>query len=320
MENKENIENLIIDENLIKIIEDTILKYYKTIFELTNLLISYQKQIKDIEKDKGDNLANQIYIYKGEIRDLKLKVNLAFEGLLKFSDENNYFFCYSTLRTYKFYFESFFWNFKTITGESDKLQYLKNEYNYHFSYQKNKFSINTENKSIFFHRTLFNDHFSFIDFYPFLFETNRLKIKLENEKKLNYLKENINELGFEIKEKNGELFFKKIKKAINSNKEDTPEEEPINKKGLPPFDTLDRYQLVKKLGIDDIIHNLDTSQRSKSKVLALIMNIHPDNARKLFNNTYPKLKSDEEIAKLVFEANHNVNEFLNNPINSIKIP
>jgi len=97
-------------------------------------------------------------------------------------------------------------------------------------------------------------------------------------------------------------------------------EQSLNIKDLPEFDVLDRYELVKELKIDNIIHNLDTSQKSKYKVLALIMGVHPETTRKLVTNSYPKLKSKEEINSLIFEANKNVKHFLNNPINNIKIP
>jgi hypothetical protein len=50
------------------------------------------------------------------------------------------------------------------------------------------------------------------------------------------------------------------------------------------------------------------------------MGIHPESARKLMTNKYPKLKSKEEIAELCSEANNNVSLFFTNPLNNIKIP
>ena len=326
MSYEENIESLITDERVIESIEDKTLSCYKKLFELTEFLKSYFAQIEEIENkllsNKKNNynsieIENQINVIKTHIKDCKLKLNLTFEDLYRFSNENNYFFCYSTLNTYKFYFESFFWNFKKITGENEKLQYFKHEYEYHINFQRNNFLLNNDNRTNFIHRTRFNDHFAYLDIYPYLFETNKLKIKFENEKVLNYLKEKIHEQGFKVKEKNGKISFKNNTQNIHPSDE---VDESLTQKDLPNFDNLDRFELLKELKIDNIIHNLDTSQKSKYKVLALIMGTHPDTARKLLTNKYPKLKSKESIANLVLEANKNVKHFLNNPINNIKIP
>lgn len=319
MEHDEVIENLIKNDEVIEKIEKESIKTYKELFNLIEFLKPSSSTIEELKSKPTtvDNV-NQINKLNSEFKKNKIELNLIFEGLLKFSKDYNYFFCYSPLKTYEFYFESFYWNFKRIIKESEKLKFYKYEYEYHLNFQKNEFLIDNQEKTNMIHRTRFNDHFSFLDIYPFLFGTNKLKIKNENEKILSFVKDKILELGYKVKQKSTEVLLKRIKDS------ELPDvkEASLGLKDLPDFDIYDRYKLVKELGIDRIIENLDTSKASKAKVLSLIMKIHPSTSAKLLNNTYPTSKriSKGQKKELWEDAERKVNSFFENPNNDIKIP
>lgn len=335
MDDLQYLESLITDKKVIAEIEETTHHYYKTIFNHVRLLNIYKLQLKESEdlsqikidqdleykpKEVVDKLDSP-NVLKTKIKDLVLQINLTFEKLYDFSNKNNYYWCNSTLKTYKFYFEGFQRNFARISHENNKIEFLKHEIKYFLDFEENGFIVKEEFRTNFIHRTKFIDNFSFIDYYEFLFESNKLKIKTQNRKIIEFLKSEAEIENYTVKIKRGKLILKtKVESIKIAPKEEVYVEESLKLKDIPSFDTLDRFELIKELKIDSLVHNLDTSQKSKYKVLALIMGIHPDSARKLLTNKYPKLKTKEEILELSKIANENVKTFLNNPNNDIKIP
>jgi hypothetical protein len=55
-----------------------------------------------------------------------------------------------------------------------------------------------------------------------------------------------------------------------------------------------RFELLKELGIKNIITSLKCSQKEKHKILSIIMDIHTDTAKGLINDTYKWSGSDDE--------------------------
>lgn len=316
-EEEESIKYLysITDESLVKEIEDTTLSYYKELFESTELIKSYLSEIETIENNlaKGDinrldadDFRNQINSINTQVKENRLKLNNTFWSLFDFSIKNNFFFCYSNLDTYKFYYDVFFKNYKRISHDADIISFLKYEYEYHYAFERRDFLIDSSNRTNFVHRTRFNDHFSYLEFYPNLFERNKLKIKLENEKILKFIKEEINKQGFQIVKKSGndeiELLDFDLKSQSLENFYPEPE---INKKGLPKVNVQTRYHLFKSLGYEDAIIKLKCENPiAKSKLLAILLNISIDNARHLLNGTYKHIysnKDEEKIKKYLSE-------------------
>ncbi|MBU3010530.1 hypothetical protein KO506_03890 [Polaribacter vadi] len=70
-------------------------------------------------------------------------------------------------------------------------------------------------------------------------------------------------------------------------------------KDIPKFNLLQRFYLFKLLGVETSIHQLKTDiQGSKYKVLASIMGISPDNAKKLIGNSYKKGITEKDKAEV----------------------
>lgn len=270
-----------------------------------------KNKLKSVENEFETPILHEIIDtprLKREIYFAKKIINKIVENLFSLSENNNYYWRNCSLETYKKHLDNFQNLFFELIPEAEYQDFLEHELTY---------LLDKTHKPNFNHKTELPDYFT-IDLTEYLFDKNIVKTDFVKKRKINFIITEIENLGFKVDVENNY----RISKNENSNSsiDNIPQEEPLNLKDLPDFDTLDRFQLIKKLGVDDIIHNLDTSQKSKYKILALIMKIHPDNARKLMSNKYPKLKSKEEIKTLNQEASENVNTFFNNPTNNIKIP
>ncbi|MCM4151542.1 hypothetical protein DHD05_08070 [Arenibacter sp. N53] len=242
--------------------------------------------------------------------DSKVKeLNILYEQFLKTAEENNLFWNYCSERIYTLNFKNFEKSFFTTIPNAKRIEFL--------FYEISALS-REENIKIFTHSEFELDFTVGFNIDKHLSEEHLVRIQFENKRKIEFVEEEIKNEGYHVVYHENGIELKKITKEDLSDEEFL--EEPLKIKDLPLFDTLDRFTLIKELKIDDIIHNLETSQKSKYKVLALIMGIHPDNARKLLTNKYPKLKTKEEYSVLRKAANSNVQAFLNNPNNDIKIP
>jgi hypothetical protein len=76
-------------------------------------------------------------------------------------------------------------------------------------------------------------------------------------------------------------------------KETDLEDDELELSGLPSLNTQQRYELFKRLGFDKIFDTLDTSQTTKYKLIAIIMKLSPDNAKKLHSGYYKEITSKE---------------------------
>ncbi|TPV31946.1 hypothetical protein FJ651_14125 [Paucihalobacter ruber] len=243
-------------------------------------------------------------------RNYKTELNRIFDKILDFSEKNNYYWHNCSIKVYENHFhnikESYFKHFP----REDYINFLEYECNFQF---------NPRNTEDHIYQTDIPDYFLHLNYHEFLNGKNRQVISSNRVKKIHFLKLKLEKEGYVAEHTNNGIRINK-KNILNPTEKESNVEVPLKLKDIPEFDNLERFELIKKLKIDNLIHNLDASQRSKYKVLALIMGIHPDNARKLLTNKYPKLKSNEEINVLIKEAKKNVEHFLNNPINNIKIP
>jgi hypothetical protein len=328
MDDLQYLDSLITDEKIIKEIEDTTHYYYKLIFNHVRIINTYNLEIKELEKQHQKDLANHsgnnsirtaeqlgnLSELKTKRKDSTLNLNFDFEKLYGFANKNNYYWCNSDLQTYKFYFEGFKRNFKRLSNEHNKIEFLKHELQHFLDYEKSAFIIKADNKTNFIHRTKFLDYFAFIDYYPFLFNTNKLKIQTQNNNIIEFLKSEIENEGYSIKIKKNKVTIKP--KSQTSNIIETTDEEVIQKSNLPELNLLERFHLLQRLGVIDLIEKSTDIKGTKNMLLGLTMNCSSVNARKLLNNNY-KYKNEEQYKKLLSEAKSEVDEIIyRNKINT----
>ncbi|WP_159948666.1 hypothetical protein [Polaribacter septentrionalilitoris] len=112
-----------------------------------------------------------------------------------------------------------------------------------------------------------------------------------------------NEIFKKKAEQNRNFYSPKPKienKTVEVKKETKIIETPdLSIKDIPKFNLLQRFYLFKLLGLETSIHQLKTDiQGSKYKVLASIMGISPDNAKKLICNSYKKGITEKDKAEV----------------------
>lgn len=238
------------------------------------------------------------------------KINDLFNEIIDFSNNHNLYWVYCNEKIYKSKLNKFKSKLSPESG-IEMIDILEEEINFYIN--KGKF------KGGLYHVPFFKKSFICLDFQKYLYKENVFKIKALVRKHIDILTSEIENEGFELNVVAGEIQLTKMTKN-DSSFHSIPIEDALTLKDLPEFDILDRFELLKELGIDSIIHNIDTPfQRSRYKVLALILGCHPENARKLISSTYPKQRTKEERITLRKLAKKNVASFFKNSINNIKI-
>jgi hypothetical protein len=324
-------DNAKIDKKILTIFSELfinieLLKEQKKEKEENNRINNFKSASDFIEKYKIDKQNNNDFKFDTDViskillkctndstvyRNFKTDLNGVFDKLYNLSEKENYFWHNCSLIVYQNHFLKFKNHYLKLFPTKSFVDFLEYELNYYFCLIRNPQELIYE--------IPIQDYFLNLEYRYFLNGQNKMRITYNKIDKVRFLKSKLLEEGYESFIEKNRVHIKKIevfKPLIEKNHI----EETLTKKDLPAFDVLDRYELIKELKIDKLIHNLDTSQRSKYKVLALLMGIHPESARKLMTNKYPKLKSKEEIAELCSEANNNVSLFFTNPLNNIKIP
>ncbi|GAB7257775.1 hypothetical protein [Polaribacter sp. OB-PA-B3] len=304
-------------------IEEQTLIHYKKLTNWVKLMKLYDAQ-KNSDEESYDPILeiDQSYLpfdkigkiegqrnIETSIKDLKLQINLEFENLYKFAEKNNFFWCYSPFETYFTYYEDFFTNYRQITSDGDRFSFLKNEIQYYLDFQDGDESFETKHKSVFIHKTDLTDHFVYVNFYEYLFESNKVKLKNQKDKILDFLVEKCNELGFKVKFRDGQFTMKKVQN-INSEIIDREDEEVLNISNLPDFSLAERLILFDKLGFLNIIESVDTNSKNKNTIGALILNCSPSSFKKHRGGYLVKGKTKEETEEKTLDYNDNVEDFL----------
>jgi hypothetical protein len=225
MEENEYLENIIQDKDIVKKIEDTTHIHYKKLFNWVKLMELYKQQLEQGESnydltseiDEGylpnepiSSVDSSITLTT-KLKGLRSQINSEFEELYLFANDYNFYWCNSTLKTYEFYFRAFSSNFKRLTEVTEKYYFLVHEIDYFSDFAKNGFVIQPESTTNFVHRTGFIDSFSFIDFMPYLFDTNKLKIRIQNDKIIQFLLSEIEQEGYSYELVNNKYEFTHIK-------------------------------------------------------------------------------------------------------------
>jgi len=217
MEEEEYFESVIKDEDLVREIQETTHSYYKVFYHGINQIKIYELEL--IELEGIYDLTNEI---NKKIKKLISQINHEFTDLFEFADENGFYWCNSTLKTYKLYMNKFFLRFKKLTKEKDLIHFYKNEINYFLDFKANDFVKKDDFRTNIIHRYDINDSFVFLDYYPYLYDINKLKIKIQNDKIIEFLLSEAKNEGYSYQLVNGEYEFTKIegfKKELNIDEE-----------------------------------------------------------------------------------------------------
>lgn len=105
-----------------------------------------------------------------------------------------------------------------------------------------------------------------------------------------------------------EVYIESTRTNLKNNR--TTSSEDLILSGLPRFNIQQRIYLInqiKELSLIDTIHKLDTkNQTAKHNILAIIMDISVDNAKKLLNNSYKTLteKQKDDVDEYLFRLNY----------------
>jgi len=274
MEEEEYLENIIKDKDIVNKIEETTHVHYKKLFNWVKLMGLYERQLKDPEFNY--DLASEIdkdylpvesvgkiegnIILNTKIKDLKTQINFEFEELYSFANKYNYYWCNPTLKTYKFYFSSFYSNFKRVTDVNEKFYFLVHEIDHFLDFSKNGFVIHEDNRTNFIHRTGFIDSFSFIDYFPYLFDINKLKVKIQNDKIIEFLLSEVKLEGYSYQLVNNKYTFTKIegfKRDLNLNIE--TEEPSIKNYPIGIFKNQTAFELFNYLD-DNYVNNFEKAK------------------------------------------------------------
>lgn len=215
-------------------------------------------------------------------------------------------------------------NYDTITINDFHQEYLKEYgkgfYKGYINYSnelKNKGNqiFEPDNKQIahkVFSKVIKERWYKIIEIFPFTFipmqDKEQVKKKYNSNLDFYYLtKKKYKEAGFKSGEKykawelilHNPTLFEDI--FIEQLSKPEPKEEPftktpdLNLKNIPKFNLQQRFYLFQKLNFDNGIHQIETElQKSKHKVLALIIGISLDNAKHLLNGTYKDLTPEQK--------------------------
>ncbi|GAA4776778.1 MULTISPECIES: hypothetical protein [Flavobacterium] len=270
-------------------------------------LIKKSHVLDDEEEEKVRkkflDLSNKMVVCNKKISEL---IRIIYE----FCEANDKFWCYSSVDVYK----SNYSVLKVIFSEkypiSNELDFLKSEYQY--------FYLNKENKVNVVHKEITNKYLNgFLYFNSKLDFENDMFFSLVNQRKIDFIAEEIKSHGFQIEAlQDGDeikINLIPIVESFIDNDEDTS----LNLSQLPSYSLAERYEILVQLGIENIISKLDTSKNSKNMLLGLIMGVSVENAKKLLNGTY-KLNPDKEKAKIKkAEITNEIKDFMER--NKIKL-
>lgn len=158
------------------------------------------------------------------------------------------------------------------------------------------------------------DTLKWFDYDKYLTPENREYFRLKRQRILDFLATVIDFMGYQILvTKKGKLIFTQKPKVEESPVDD----KPLEISNLPSFNLEQRYEIIRRLGIDNLVMTLDSPKKSKDMLLALIMGSSVDNAKKLLNNDYKKFgDSDKNDAKSL-EIKRDIEDFFER--NKVKI-
>jgi hypothetical protein len=223
-------------------------------------------------------LKGSVSIYSKIVKDINDIVMLIYEV----TNDINYFWKDCSVEVYQNHYNLIKIKYLQKYVNANEIDFLLNEYQ--FFLNEENIDNNTAHSEVRSH-----DYLSSVNFRKFLNYDNRQFFSLINRRKIDFLKTEIDKLGYSV-----EIKGKGDKQKIGLIKIPTVLEPDLQLKDLPNLNVQQRYELFRRLGFDKIIDTLDTSQMSKYKIMGVILNLSPDNTKKLYNRSYKEL-TDKDI-------------------------
>lgn len=259
------------------------------------------RKIKRVAKNKAGLNRLEKQLTEDEIIELSKKLilsNKTTNGLImmmyQFCEDNLLFWHNCSVDIYKNFYGGFIQTYLEKYPNSTITDFLKNEYNYFYSDKINNYNpLHNASESD------FEDLLQLSKYETILNNENTEFFKIVKQRKLDFIASKIYENGYTVEVIQTRKSYKINLKPIIERKIDiyNDEETTLNLSQLPTYNIKERYEILIKLGFENTLSTLDTSKGSKNMLLALIMGISVDNAKKLLDGTY-KLNSDIEKNKL----------------------
>ncbi len=234
--------------------------------------------ISNSPDELSKKLKGSVSSYSKIVKDINDIVMLIF----KVTDDINYFWKDCSVEVYQNHYKLIKIKYLQKYVNANEIDFLLNEYQYFLD--EENIDNNTAHSEVRSH-----DYLSSVNFRKFLNYDNRQFFSLINRRKIEFLKSEIDKLGYLV-----EIKGKGDKQKITLIKIPTALEPDLQLKDLPNLNVQQRYELFRRLGFDKIIDTLDTSQMSKYKIMGIILNLSPDNTKKLYNRSYKEL-TDKDI-------------------------
>ena len=279
LENRDESEEDKLFFNLFAILKSKIILADKFSVIMKNTMDKCDDEIiSNSSDDFSIKLTESISSYSNITKDINDIVMLIY----KVTNDINYFWKDCSIEVYQNNYNLIKTKYLQKYDNANEIDFLLYEYQYFLD--EENIETNTAHSEV---RS--NDYMSLLNYRKFLNYDNKQFFSLLNKKKMDFLETEIDKLGYSIKIK-GKGDKQKIT-LINTPSILEPE---LQLKDLPNFNVQQRYELFRRLGFDKIIDTLDTSQMSKYKIMGIILNLSPDNTKKLYNRSYKEL-TDKDI-------------------------
>lgn len=254
------------------------------------------KKNNDEIKSSTDDMVRNINYY-----DLiRKKINDTVADMVEISNKNKHFWRDCSLDIYESYFEKLKEIYLKKYKGANEVDFIKFEFQY-FTENINDI-INLTYKEI-----LAIDYLACLDYKRHLTPENVEYFTFTRNKKVEFLENELGKLGYNVERETKDGKSKFIFKESDKLKKE--KENSLQLKGIPNFNVKQRYEIFKRLGFEDGIHQIESKQMSKYNVLAILLGISPDNAKQLINNTYQKV-NEKDLEEL--------NNYLDNQIIKLK--
>jgi hypothetical protein len=234
--------------------------------------------ISNSHDELSKKLQGSVSSYSKIVKDINDILMLIYEV----TNDVNYFWKDCSVEVYQNHYNLIKIKYLQKYVNANEIDFLLNEYQYFLD--EENIDNNTAHSEVRSH-----DYLSIVNFRKFLNYDNKQFFSLINKRKIDFLKSEIDKLGYSVE-------IKEIgdKQKISLTKTPTVLEPDLQLKDLPNLNVQQRYELFRRLGFDKIIDTLDTSQMTKYKIMGIILNLSPDNTKKLYNRSYKEL-TDKDI-------------------------
>lgn len=252
-------------------------------------IVNLQKKIDELVDKSSKSTYQESLIINDEIMEISKKIYISSKtvndlimGFYKFTDEHNIFWSDCSFEVYKNHLETIKNKYCKYFPDSKSIDFYRHEY----------FSIIDPNKNPnFIHDKLSTSRINIVDYKPYLTIPNQEFFNINRQRKLDYITDTLEIWGLRlVQSSDGKIVFVGYdldNKPIHTPK-DFGEVEDLSLANLPSFKVEHRYKLFQLLGFENAILKIDTQKKSKDALVALILGISLDNAKKLLSGTYKK--------------------------------